>query len=816
MRVVIAGGGTAGHLFPGIALAQVLSQDDEVKFIGSERGPESRLVPEAGFSFEPIRISGRGKGLSLRNVLAVARLLKATARCLAIIGRFDPAVLVGTGGYASLPAALAAVIHRVPIVVHEQNAVAGLANRVASRFARAVAVSFPGSENRFGSKGVLTGNPVREDIVAVDRAALHPEALRFFGLAPGRRTLLVSGGSQGARSINEAVLGLYVRWRFDDRVQVLHLTGPGRLQEVQQALADMRRPDDRVIWRELPFTDRMDLAYAAADLGVFRAGSSTIAESVTVGLPAVYVPIPIAIDDDQRKNAEAVVALGGGKMILDAELRTQVAAVVEELIFDQESLDAITRASSALARPDAAERLAGVVREAALSYSGAPWRSVHMIGIGGAGMSAMARILMEQGAAVSGSDRSDSHEVESLRSIGVQVFVGHDSRNVGVVDAMISSTAVPENNAELVEARKRGIPTLWRGEALAQMFRNQKVIGVTGTHGKTMTSAMIGAILMEAHQDPTYLIGGDPIGIGPGGRSGKGDFAVVEADEAYGTFLHLKPALAVILNIDVDHLDYYGSEDSYREAFLKFMSQSEQVVASADNEGAAAASQGLPNVTTFGLSEGANVRGDVAEKDGGLVLTIPSHKLDIPLQVRGSHNALNALAAFTACVLAGIDPVTIARGLSAFRGVSRRLEFKGMVDGAEIFDDYAHLPEEVQASLEALRRPGGRLVAIFQPHLYSRTAARARDFGSALAKADQVVITDVYPAREEPIPGVSGKTVVDSVCEAAPGRKIAYLPSIHEAAAYVRGQIREGDLVVALGAGDVTSIPELLLAEDTL
>ena len=821
MRVVIAGGGTAGHLFPGIALAHVLASDgSQIKFIGSDRGPEARLVPSAGFSFEPIRISGRGKGASVRNVLALARLVTATSRCLSIIGRFDPDVFVGTGGYASLPAALAAMLHRVPIVVHEQNSVPGLANRVAARFARAVAVSFPGTEKHFGSKGVLTGNPVRREIAAVDRQARRSEALDFFGLAPGRRTLLVTGGSQGARSINEAVLELYVRWRFDDRVQVLHLTGPERLVEVQAALKSLRRPDDRVMWREVPFTQRMDLAYSSADLAICRAGSSTIAEMAAVGLPGIFVPIPIALDDDQRKNAEVVVKVGAGRMILDANLREGLPSVVEELLFDQENLDALSTAAGALSLGDAAERLAEVVRKIGRmpsevkGESEAPWNRVHMIGVGGAGMSAMARILREQGAVVSGSDRSESPEIEGLRTIGVRVSVGHEPKNVGDVEAVIASTAVKEDNPELLEARGRGVLTLWRGEALARMMEGKRLLGVTGTHGKTTTSSMIATVLMDAGADPTYLLGGEPLGLPAAGRHGKGNLAVVEADEAYGTFLHLHPEIGVVLNVDVDHIDHYGSEGAYREAFVTFMRQSERVVASSDHEGALRASKGLSNVTTYGFSESAQVRGEAVEDQGRWLLRVgPPHDLDIPLQVRGRHNADKALAAFAACHLAGIEPHTIAKGLSRFRGVSRRMEFKGTISGAQVFDDYAHLPEEIEATLQAFGRPQGRLVAIFQPHLYSRTKARAGDFGTALAQADQVVVTDVYPAREEPIEGISGKTVADAVCEAAPGKLVAYLPTLSEAATYIRGRLKEGDLVVTLGAGDVTSIPALLLGE---
>ena len=828
MKLVIAGGGTAGHLFPGIALAIVMEQrGHDVLFIGSSRGPEVKIVPGAGFRLETVLISGRGKGISIRNIRAIARLLKATARCLVILARFNPDVVVGTGGYVSLPAVFAAAIHRIPIVVHEQNAVPGLANRIAWRFAKRVAVSFPGSEERFGAKAVLTGNPVRTEIASMDRASLRQEAITAFGLAPGRITIVVTGGSQGARSINEAVLDLYVRWRFEETIQVLHLTGRDRFEEVSQALGDLRRTDDRVVWKAYPFTDRMDLFYAVADLAICRAGASTIAETTAVGVPAIYVPLPIAIDDDQRRNAEAVVTAGAGRMVADSDLRSELTSAVSEMLSDPELLDEMAKRAKALARPEAAALLADLVAETSGQETfdtspeehrppganqAAPWRKVHMVGIGGAGMSAMALILKARGSEVTGSDRNDSEVLARLDADGIEAVPGHDASLVDTAEVVIVSNAVPEDNPEIAEARARGIPVLWRGEALAKIFSGQKVIGVTGTHGKTTTSAMIATVLAEAGLDPTYLIGGEPVGLGAAGRSGAGEWAVVEADEAYGTFLNLHPAVGVITNVDVDHLDHYGSVESYRSAFSQFASQSEAVVVCADDETAVEAARDHPNLTTYGFSQAADVSGVVLETADGLQLEIGwPYDLVIPLATRGLHNASNALAAIAASVQAGVDPEVIAAGLSSFRGVSRRMEFRGWLDGAAVYDDYAHLPSEVEATLMAFPGAKGRLIAVFQPHLYSRTRLMANEFGVALSLADLVVVTDVYPAREEPIPGVTGKLVADAVCEAVPGRKVAYLPTLEQAAIYIKGEAREGDVVVSLGAGDVTTIPDRLL-----
>lgn len=367
MRFVIAGGGTTGHLSPGLALANILRNGGhEVMFIGSARGPEGRIVPALGYAFRSVDVEGRGPGLlNVRNVKAGAKLTVATARCLSILLKYRPCVVVGTGGYASLPAALAARLRGIPLVLHEQNSVPGLANRVAGRFAKSIGVSFPGSEGLLGDGAVLVGNPVRQEILGLNRADLRPRALERFGLEMGRRTLLVFGGSQGAQSINEAVVGAYGALR-NTEIQILHLTGPTKTGTTARIVEDQKLEGDRIIYRIVGYSDSMELAYACADLALCRAGASTIAELAAVGLPGVLVPLPISLDDDQRHNAEAVEAAGGGLVMLDRDLNPQsIVEVVGALINNPERLRAMSDAIKSLDRPDAAERFAELVIKAA-------------------------------------------------------------------------------------------------------------------------------------------------------------------------------------------------------------------------------------------------------------------------------------------------------------------------------------------------------------------------------------------------------------------------------------------------------------------
>lgn len=323
-------------------------------------------MPKSGYPFRAVSVIGRGPGrITARNLQAVAKLGTATLKALGILRTFKPDVVVGTGGYVSLPAAFAAKACRVPLVLHEQNSVPGMANRVARRFAVAVGVSFPGTERFFGPGAVLVGNPVREALKTFDREALRPRGLAEFELEDGRPTLLVFGGSQGAQSINEAVLGAYDGFRSSD-LQILHLAGPRNADDVAKAVEEQRRKEDRLLYRVVGYTDSMELAYACSDLALCRSGASTVAELAAVGLPAILVPLPISLDDDQRKNAEAVVEAGGARMLLNAELNPQVVIeVVNSLISDATKLAAMAGGVRSLARPDAAERFAELVEGSA-------------------------------------------------------------------------------------------------------------------------------------------------------------------------------------------------------------------------------------------------------------------------------------------------------------------------------------------------------------------------------------------------------------------------------------------------------------------
>ena len=443
---------------------------------------------------------------------------------------------------------------------------------------------------------------------------------------------------------------------------------------------------------------------------------------------------------------------------------------------------------------------------------------VHFVGIGGAGMSAIAKVLLERGVEVSGSDLKRSRAAIQLEAMGATVHVGHDPAWVSGAAVVVVSTAIRPSNPELVAATEQGIPVISRGEALADVLSGSRSIIVAGTHGKTTTTSMIVTILNSAGLDPTYLIGAGLNDAGTNARSGSGDLAVAESDESDGSFLLLQPSIAVVTNVEQDHVDHWASMDELWDAFRSFISSSDAggsvcVPASDERLVDAATSSGRRTVL-FGergiVAEGVSSEGGTTNFD----LVHEGERATVTLKVPGDHNVSNALAAAAACIEAGVGLGEIAAGLAAYSGVERRFQLRGEAAGVTIIDDYAHHPTEVKATLAAARSGDWvRVVAVFQPHRYSRTAAFAHDFGGSFADADRVVVTDVYGAGEEPVPGVSGKLISDAVCAQLPGRPVAYLPHRAELVAYLTNAVRAGDAVLTMGAGDVTSLGEELLLE---
>lgn len=987
--VLLAGGGTAGHVNPLLSVAEELrARDPELRIgaLGTAEGLESRLVPERGldlFTVPKVPMPRRPTPDWFRLPRRLRAAVDAAGEAIDAIGA---QAVVGFGGYVATPAYLAARNRGLPVVIHEQNARPGLANRLGARWAESVAVTFPGTRL---PGGVVTGLPLRPEILdllddrATDLVGTRRRAAAELGIDPTRPVLLVTGGSLGALSINTAVAA-QASAVLGTGAEVLHLTGAGKADAVRAAVRGVPGAE-RYHVRE--YLGEMEQALAIADLVLCRAGAGTVSELAALGIPAVYVPLPVG-NGEQKLNAQPVVEAGGGLLVADDDLTPEwfaehlvpllkphsaarreqmghaaatigvpdaarlVADLVEDALVigaqrlaeladqdtasgdDTDPAGALTDASgvddhhagedvaathltgddpagAALAEDDLAAEAPGAddfaadesltqavvptaedtlpvdedaagpapasfppsASNAAHSAPSAPsgpavttegtgntadtvamgtvspaaridpadpttFGTVHLIGIGGAGMSAIAGLLADRGLVVQGSDAQEGPAVAGLRAAGITVLIGHDAAHLDGVDTVVVSSAIRESNPELARARALDLPVLHRSQALAALMDDRISVVVAGAHGKTTTSAMAAAALSavgrrDAVLDPSYAIGGTirtDAGPLPGHRTGTGQAFVAEADESDGSFLNYRPAVAVITNIEPDHLDHYGTVEAFEQAFVDFTERIRPggaLVVCADDPGVRRLLERTADdltgrgvrMLTYGRTGDVDLLlGDTVEAPGGIWRTPLTSALDglpgatLDLRVPGDHNAADAAAAYLASWAAGADVVDTVQGLAEFRGTGRRFEDRGTVRGVRVVDDYAHHPTEVAA---LLRTAGtvvgdGRVLVLFQPHLFSRTRTFAAEFAAALDLADLAVVTDVYAAREDPDPEVSGDTIVR---QAVRQETLRYVADREEAAREIARAATDGDLVLTVGAGDVTALGPVILAE---
>ncbi len=449
---------------------------------------------------------------------------------------------------------------------------------------------------------------------------------------------------------------------------------------------------------------------------------------------------------------------------------------------------------------------------------GGPPLRVHVVAAGGSAMSALAEILATMGHTGSGCDLRPSAALDRLAAIGVVTSVGHDKSHAHGQDVLAVSTAIPPDNPDVVAAHDAGTPVLARAEVLAALCAVRRTIAVAGTHGKTTTSALLASLLTAAGQDPSYLVGGRLADTGTGARWGSGEWFVAEADESDGTFLELPAEVAVVTSVEPDHLEHWGGFAPLVAGFELFLASAQaQVVYGDDENGRAIARRAA--LDTYGFDEANRWRIVDFEGDGlscrfGVVDTaMRAGRVDVALPLPGRHNAANATAALLAAASAGVPLAEGAPLLAGFAGVGRRFQLQGERDGVTFVDDYAHLPSEVAAAVAAATAGSwGRVVCVFQPHRYSRTSALWQDFAHSFDGVDVLAVTDIYAADEAPRPGITGKLVLEAALDAGFGGRSAWLPTRPALLAYLRRELRPGDLCLTLGAGDLTTLPDDLLA----
>ena len=439
---------------------------------------------------------------------------------------------------------------------------------------------------------------------------------------------------------------------------------------------------------------------------------------------------------------------------------------------------------------------------------------IHMVGIGGAGMSGIAEILLNQGYNISGSDMNESAVVEHLRKLGAKISIGHKKENLGIVDVLVKSTAISENNPEVIEARKRNIPIIPRAEMLAELMRLKKGIAIAGTHGKTTTTSLIASIFDFAGLDPTVIIGGRLNAYGTNAHMGNSAYLIAEADESDGSFLCLLPIINIVTNIDEDHLDYYGNRNAIDDAFVQFMNNVPfyglNIVCGDDCGVKNLLSRIKRPILTYGF-EGHNIlRAKILEEGSVSVFEVYDRDIllgKVSLPQPGRHNILNALGAIAAAMAANIEFPKCAQGLEQFKGVARRFEYKGEKDGIILIDDYGHHPVEIEATLKTAKKifPDKRLVVAFQPHRFSRTQDHFGEFCKVFECVDLLLLTEIYAASEKPIPGVSGQSLAQGIKQVST-TNVQYFENIETMEKSLSEFLKQGDVLLTLGAGSITKI----------
>ena len=829
---VITGGGTSGHVIPALAIAELLQDGgvskDQLHFVGSTNGIETTLVPPTGIPMSLLTVQGFGRGLSPRalkkNFRTFQVLRNASRHAERLLSSLRPSVVVSVGGYASVPATRAAKKLNIPVVTVSYDRLPGLATRLQARSASGVAVAYLPSKLK---NATLTGAPVRRVLRNLDLSSTRTDARTRLSIPIDRKVICITGGSLGSAKLNSVARTLVENNQSRNDICVIHLTGERYIDDDLPILDN----DAEIVYRRLKSTVAMQDVYSASDLVVARAGASTIAELSTIGIASVLVPWSGAAEDHQTANAKWLDDLGGSLVINERKTtNNEIADQIIDLIDDQAKLRVLANAAWLAGK----QHRESTLTELIFSVAGQKGRQhidlrepkrVHIVGVGGPGMSAVATVLAEMGHQVSGSDIRRSELTTRLENLGITINIGHNPEVVLGCDFVTGSPAIAESNIEYQKARDLNIRVLSRAETLASICRCATSVGVAGTHGKTTTSSMLTTILLGAGKNPSYLIGGDVISLNRGASWSNSELFVVEADESDGTHAQLPLAATILTNIDIDHLDHFKTQAAIEQSFFDYVGNiAGPRVLCLDDPACALIAQ-THNAITYSVNDKSSadfVATSIKFKNGsssfGVAQNLGSQSVElgrINLPLRGHHNVSNALAALAMAMQFGVEFEQAAQALSNFGGVARRFDVQGVDHGATFVDDYAHLPNEISAVLSGVRDESdnwSRVVAVFQPNRFNRMSVISHLYADSFVAADLVVITDIYSSGTEPISGVTGQLVVDAILESHPNSRVIYQPSRTNLVEFLADEIKDGDLCISMGCGDISSLPSEVIA----
>lgn len=840
---VITGGGTSGHVIPALAIAELLvdsgCSQNQIHIVGTLNGVETKLVPPTRIPLTLLDVRGFSRKLSFSslktNLQAVLMLRRAIDNATALLQSLKPAVVISVGGYGSVPATRAASRLKIPVVTVSYDRLPGRATKLQARRAAATAVAYLPTEL---PNATLTGAPVRRAIRDLDIAATRDAARLRLGLPKIGKVIAVTGGSLGSEFLNKLTRELVEQQHDRQDLSVIHLTGERYLNVDQPN----HQNADAIFYLRLPTTDSMQDIYAASDLVISRGGASTVAELATVGRASVLIPWKQAADNHQFFNVKWLGDSGGAIVIdEDAVSKQQICDAVISLIDDDEKLQQMGQCAHAAGK---LHRDSGLVKlisrvaggkssdKAFTEFSLEIKRKIHIVGVGGPGMSAIATVLAEMGHVVSGSDIYDHDVIERLRKVGVKINIGHNPEVVANCDAVTGSPAIPMSNVEYQRAVSSNIRVLSRADILSAICNQARSFGVAGTHGKTTTSSMLTAILIEAKLNPSYLIGGDVNDFGRGASWTGSDLFVVEADESDSTHLRLPLMGAILTNVDIDHLDNFKTFDAIRESFQEFISKvNGPRVLCVDDPYCAEIAQQLDSITYSASIDNSNIETianadfvarEITFNNGAAQFTVLQNvetqtlRLGIVnIQLRGIHNVRNALGALVMAINLGASFTQAATALANFGGVARRFDIHGTHRGITYVDDYAHLPNEISAVLAGARDKSdswSRVVAVFQPNRFNRMSVISHLYADSFSDADLVVVTDIYASGTATIAGVTGELVVNAIRTAHPKLKVIYQPKRSDLIEFLDSELKPGDLCISMGCGDIAMLPSELIS----
>lgn len=824
MRIIISGGGTGGHIFPAVSIANAIKEQypqADILFIGAEGRMEMEKVPAAGYKIVGLPIQGLHRSFTTKNITVLKNLFKSLSKAKQIIKEFKPDIAIGVGGYASAPVLYQAAKQGIPTLIQEQNSYAGITNKILGKKCQKVCVAYDHMERFFPAhKIVVSGNPVRQNLLS--GLPNKQEAYQFFGFSPKKKTILIIGGSLGARTINQSIL---------QNIEIFTKTHQNNLQVIWQTgkfyIDNIRKETAHLSHSNLVITDfiaRMDLAYSIADVVISRAGASSISELSLLQKPCILVPSPNVSEDHQTKNAMALVERNAAIMVADKDAPNQLVSETISLIQNEHKLAQLTQNIAYFARPNAANTIAGqafalmgvpvpkietqeppVLPNEALptenaseeiapqeepSTNVAPTtcdntdvstnvlRQYFFLGIGGIGMSAIARYFHQKGHYVGGYDLTCTPLTKALEDEGIPVHYEDNISRIPVKfmdrdnTVVIYTPAVPASMYERQFFEKGGFTLLKRSEILGELTHGQQALCVAGTHGKTTTSTLLAHLLQQRTEGVNAFLGGIAKNYQTNLlTSTKSQQVVVEADEYDRSFLRLTPHMAVVTAADADHLDIYGTHQALLDSFADFTSLIEENGVLVMKKDIPLVPKTKPSVKVYTYSstqEADFYAQNIVTEEGCMYFDFVSPKgtiehvsLGVPVRI----NVENAVAAMAIAQLNGLSDELLRKGVASFKGSKRRFDKQVDTKQKVYIDDYAHHPAEIEACISSIKQlyPTKKICGIFQPHLYTRTRDFAAAFAKSLSALDDVILLEIYPARELPIKGVNAALIAKQI-----------------------------------------------------